>query len=115
MATTPQNPSFSSPQSILIVRLSAIGDVVCTLPMLEALRRAFPDAQLDWVADEVPAQLLIGQGVLPRDWHPMADMIAEEELTGFLASLSGGYERKAATLPTHAEAVNNMIGTRELA
>ena len=37
---------------ILVVRLSALGDVVHTLPLVAALRRAFPDAQIDWLVDE---------------------------------------------------------------
>lgn len=37
---------------ILVVRLSALGDVVHTLPVVAALRRAYPDAQLDWFVDE---------------------------------------------------------------
>ena len=37
---------------ILIVRLSALGDLVHTLPVIGALKRSFPDAQIDWLVDE---------------------------------------------------------------
>ena len=43
---------------LLIVRLSALGDVVHTLPLAAALRRAFPDGVIDWVVDERSAPLL---------------------------------------------------------
>ncbi len=43
---------------VLIVRLSSLGDVVHTLPVAAALRRAFPDAAIDWVVDERNAGLL---------------------------------------------------------
>ncbi len=37
--------------NILIVRLGALGDIVHTVPAAAALRRAFPEARLDWVVD----------------------------------------------------------------
>ncbi len=49
-----------SPRKILIVKLSAIGDVIQTLPMLAALRRRFPESQIDWVVEEEAAGLLKG-------------------------------------------------------
>jgi lipopolysaccharide heptosyltransferase I len=47
-------------QRILIVRLSAIGDVVLSTPVLCALRKAFPKAKLGWVVERAGAQLLEG-------------------------------------------------------
>ena len=37
--------------NILIVRLGALGDVVHAVPAAAALRRAFPDARIDWLVD----------------------------------------------------------------
>ena len=37
---------------LLAVRLSSLGDLVHTIPVVPALRAAYPDAQLDWVVDE---------------------------------------------------------------
>ena len=37
--------------NILVVRLGALGDIVHTVPAAAALRRAFPDARLDWLVD----------------------------------------------------------------
>ena len=36
---------------ILIVRMSALGDIVHALPVLAALRQAFPASEIDWLAD----------------------------------------------------------------
>src|SRR5512135_460564 len=47
------------PRSILIVKLSAIGDVIQTLPMLEALTRQYPQAHIDWVVEEEASNLLL--------------------------------------------------------
>lgn len=53
-------PEFPEPQSILIVRLSAIGDVVHVLPCLHALRARFPKAHIGWLVEELSASLLRG-------------------------------------------------------
>jgi len=44
--------------SLLIVRLSAMGDIIHTLPAAGALRQAFPDATLGWLIEERWAELL---------------------------------------------------------
>lgn len=51
---------------ILIVRLSAIGDVVRVLPALHALRRSFPNAQIDWVVERKAADIVDGHPALDR-------------------------------------------------
>jgi len=40
------------PPRILIVRPSALGDVARTVPLLASLRRAYPDARIDWLVNE---------------------------------------------------------------
>ena len=48
-------PRFNS---LLIVRLSAMGDIIHTLPAAIALRQAFPNATLGWLVEERWAELL---------------------------------------------------------
>ena len=43
---------------ILIVRLSALGDVVHALPALAAIRARQPDAEVDWLVEEAYASIL---------------------------------------------------------
>jgi len=50
-----EHPRF---ESLLIVRLSAMGDVIHTLPAAVALRQAFPHATLGWLIEERWAELL---------------------------------------------------------
>jgi lipopolysaccharide heptosyltransferase II len=45
---------------ILLVRLRLIGDVVFTTPLLRALRRRFPDAQLTYVVEPLAAGVVAG-------------------------------------------------------
>lgn len=52
--------------NILIVKLSAIGDVIHTFPALTALRRHCPDARIDWLVEETAAELLQGHAALSR-------------------------------------------------
>jgi heptosyltransferase-1 len=49
---------------ILIVKLSAIGDVIHTLPSLNALRRHFPNAHITWLIEEAAADLIRGHEAL---------------------------------------------------
>jgi heptosyltransferase I len=43
-------PSKSIPESILIIRLSAIGDNVMATPLIHAFRQKYPHARIDWLA-----------------------------------------------------------------
>jgi ADP-heptose:LPS heptosyltransferase len=45
-------------RKILLIKLSAIGDVVHTIPILNKLRRRYPAAQLDWLVTPAIAELL---------------------------------------------------------
>ena len=51
--------------NFLIVRLGALGDIVHTVPAVAALRRAHPDARIDWVVDARHAAF--AELVLPVD------------------------------------------------
>ncbi len=44
--------------SLLIVRLGAMGDIIHALPAATALRQAFPDANLGWLVEERWSELL---------------------------------------------------------
>ena len=48
----------AAPQRILIVKLSSLGDVVHAMPAVQDLRRAFPQAQIDWVVEGAFAPLV---------------------------------------------------------
>ena len=43
---------------ILIIRLSAIGDVVHALSVLAPLKKHFPDCKITWVIEEEAADIL---------------------------------------------------------
>lgn len=51
-----------NPGRLLIVRLSAMGDVIHTMPAVHALRQAFPRAFIGWLIEERWAELLCAPG-----------------------------------------------------
>ena len=60
------DPSEGRAVNILIVKLSAIGDVIHTLPALAALRQLYPEADITWVIEEAAADLLAEHPALNR-------------------------------------------------
>ena len=57
----------SPPRRICIVMMSAVGDAVHVLPVINALKRTLPDCHITWVLQPVPASLVRG--------HPAVDEI----------------------------------------
>ena len=51
---------------ILIVKLSAIGDVIHTLPALNAIRKHYPEAHITWLVEEAASEILIGHPAIDR-------------------------------------------------
>ncbi len=51
---------------VLIIKLSAIGDLVHSLPFLEVIRDNFPRARIDWVVDEEASRILLGHSAINR-------------------------------------------------
>jgi 3-deoxy-D-manno-octulosonic-acid transferase/heptosyltransferase-1 len=68
--------------NILIVKLSAIGDVIHTLPSLRELRKLYPDAHITWVIEEASADLI-------KD-HPDLDRILISPRKRWIQEFKGG-------------------------
>jgi heptosyltransferase-1 len=81
----------SNIEQLLIVRLSAMGDVIHTLPAAQALRDTFPEAMIGWVIEERWAELLCAPGAARRGprsaQRPLADWVHPVSLTGWRKSL----------------------------
>jgi heptosyltransferase-2 len=56
----------SDPRNILVVRYSALGDVVLATSVLEPLRARFPQARIEWLTDAAFAPLLEGLPEIAR-------------------------------------------------
>jgi lipopolysaccharide heptosyltransferase I len=65
---------FCRSPRILILRLSALGDVILSLPVLCALRRAFPQAWIAWAVQQGPGRILADHPdlderiLVPKHW-----------------------------------------------
>jgi heptosyltransferase-1 len=69
MARTDAPEADRSPSPrILLVKLSSFGDVVHALPTLEALRAAYPEAQITWLVEAAYAPLVHGHPALDEVW-----------------------------------------------
>ncbi|MDE2127822.1 MAG: glycosyltransferase family 9 protein [Armatimonadetes bacterium] len=71
-----------SPRRILVVKLSAMGDIVHALPVSAALGRAFPQAEIIWVTHDAFLPLLDGNPwvtqviSVPRSYRKYANLTA---------------------------------------
>lgn len=78
-------------ERLLIVRLSAMGDVIHTLPAAQALRDAYPNAMIGWLIEERWAELLCAPGTPRRGprsaQRPLADWVHPVSLTQWRKSL----------------------------
>jgi len=73
---------------ILIVKTSAIGDVIHTLPALHALRRHYPQARIDWLIEEAAADIVAG--------HPALDRVLVSKRKRWVQALRSGPNRLQA-------------------
>lgn len=62
----PTSPAPVAPQRILLIRLSAFGDVVIATGLLQALKRAHPQAEIDWLVQPEFAELLRTQPAIAQ-------------------------------------------------
>lgn len=78
-------------QNLLIVRLSAMGDVIHTLPAAQILRDAFPNTMIGWLIEERWAELLCAPGTPRRGprsaGRPLIDWVHTVDLKGWRKSL----------------------------
>jgi tryptophan halogenase len=53
------------------------------------------------VAENSWIQVMLGQGILPKQHHPVADLMGDAELSGFLEDIKSNVDRTVAQLPSH--------------
>ncbi|MBN1547666.1 MAG: glycosyltransferase family 9 protein [Syntrophaceae bacterium] len=72
--------------NVLIVKLSAVGDVIHTLPSLTALRNLYPSAHITWLIEEAAADIV-------RD-HPDLDGVIISRRKAWLKEIKAGHLRE---------------------
>jgi tryptophan halogenase len=51
-------------------------------------------------------QVMLGQGLMPQQYHPIVNVMGEDELAQFLAQIKGKVDDAVARLPAHGDYVN---------
>jgi tryptophan halogenase len=64
-------------------------------------------AENSWV------QVMMGQGITPRAWHPIAEKLSDEELERFLSTIRDNVARTVTGLPEHGAYVARYCGAAE--
>ncbi|MFL9839492.1 tryptophan halogenase family protein [Sphingomonas sp. ST-64] len=64
-------------------------------------------AENSWV------QVMMGQGIEPQSWHPIAEKLTDDELDRTLARIREDVQRTVAGLPAHADYVARYCGATE--
>lgn len=81
----------TKPERLLVVRLSAMGDVIHTLPAAQALRESYPEAMIGWLIEERWAELLCARGAPRRGprsaQRPLVDWVHTVDLKKWGKSL----------------------------
>lgn len=83
---------------ILIVKLSSFGDVLHALPTLEALRTAYPQARITWLAEAAYGPLLANHPALDEVW-PAPRLRPGAIWAGANPTLLGGLVRQLRANP----------------
>lgn len=77
----------SAPKRILVVKLSAIGDVLMATPVARALREAFPESYIAWAVERKSADVVLGNPYL--DEVIVWDRVKHDSPLGFIRSILG--------------------------
>jgi len=122
----------ATPNKILLVRFSALGDVVQTLPVLSMLRDSFPEAKIGWAIDSELACVVEGHPALdylhpcsrrswsqallrPRRWptaiREFNAFVAEVRAVGYDVAVDAQGLFKTAVLPMLA-GIKRRVGYR---
>ncbi len=89
---------MNNPRRILIIRLSAIGDIIMASGLIPALRGLWPDAQLGWLAESAHADLLQHNPRLDRLHLVPRSRWRELRQAGQYGTLAGEIRAFVATL-----------------
>jgi len=46
-------------------------------------------------------QVMLGQGIMPEQYHPVADVMSDQELTRFMQDIKSQVDKTVASLPKH--------------
>jgi tryptophan 7-halogenase len=59
--------------------------------------------------DDSWQQVMIGQGLVPEEYHPIVNLMSEKELTDFLQQIKSNIARTLEQLPLHTDYINGFV------
>ncbi len=60
-------------------------------------------------------QVMIGQGLMPEQYHPIVNMMSDDELKSFLATIDQGVHNLVGQLPSHQEFISHYCKSAAVA
>lgn len=78
-------------KKILIIRLSALGDTIHTLPLAAALRDEYPNAQIDWIVEDKAEKFIVNNPLIDnvyvlerKKWKKIGKLTAFKEFLNII-------------------------------
>lgn len=59
-------------------------------------------------------QVMLGQGLVPQQYHPIVDMMSDDELRAFLDNIKAGVKRKVNNWPDHIDFINHYCKSKSM-
>ncbi len=81
------------------------------IELFKASGRLFRE-QNDLFLESSWLQVLIGQGIIPRDYHPLADTMSNEKIEAMLKQIQAIKNEPVSQLPSHDDFIANFCKTR---
>ena len=69
------------------------------------------EAEFDIVRENSWPQVMLGQGIEPQCYHPIVDLMSEQELRQFMQIQGQKVDRALKQLPTHQEFIERYCPT----
>ncbi len=71
-------------KKILIIRLSALGDTIHTLPLAYALKKQFPNVKIDWIVEDKASMFIVNNPLLNKVYEiPKSKWKKQNKLKAF--------------------------------
>ena len=83
------------------------------LDLFKKTGRVFQKAG-DVFAENSWTQVMLGQGLMPEQYHPIVDMMSDAELERFLSSIKTSVDHVVEQLPTHQQFLNQYCPAKPL-
>jgi tryptophan halogenase len=61
----------------------------------------------DVFAENSWSQVMLGQGIMPEQYHPIVNMMTDQELENFLHGIKGAVDNMVDQLPTHQQFIDS--------